>query len=178
MIKSVIIEAMHDAAHYPFKENLQQDLWVTVIDPEDEYKVKKMHDRFSRAGVKHFAQYFRDWSDEDPENFIQQRINLEGPQESHVNNIISFLEPYVYDSAPHHLGVNCLAGVSRSTAIGIIAWVMEGKSVNEALDEILKVRNCAWPNLRILRLASARLNKNIVTPVTEWKLQQKGKLIY
>jgi predicted protein tyrosine phosphatase len=69
----------------------------------------------------------------------------------------------------YNLGVNCFAGVSRSTAIGIIAWVMQGKSPQEALDEIIKVRYQAWPNLRILRFASDRLGIDLVQPVKEWK---------
>lgn len=68
-----------------------------------------------------------------------------------------------------NLGVNCFAGVSRSTAIGIIAWVLQGKTPQEALDEIIKVRYQAWPNLRMLRFASERLGQDLVTPVKEWK---------
>jgi hypothetical protein len=60
--------------------------------------------------------------------------------------------------------------VSRSTAIGIIAWVMQGKTPQEALDEIIKVRHQAWPNLRILRFASERLRMELAQPVKEWKI--------
>ena len=86
-----------------------------------------------------------------------------------INSIISFLQPIVDSDKVYNLGVNCYAGVSRSTAIGIIAWVIQGKSPQEALDEIIKVRSMAWPNLRILKFASERLKIDLATPVKEWK---------
>ena len=52
---------------------------------------------------------------------------------------------------------------------------MQGKTVEEALAEIVRVNPGAWPNLRILRLASARLGKNIMTPVLDWKMKEKQK---
>lgn len=177
MIESIIITSFAEARHKPYKEDLKQDIWITAIDPEDEVKVKKMKTRFDQKRVKHFYQFFRDWSDEDQEPFIQQRLEEQGPQEQHINNIISFLEPFVADDEPRHLGINCMVGISRSTAIGIIAWVMQGKTPKEALDEILKVRREAWPNLRMLRLASARLNKDLFNPVLEWKQQNGGIFI-
>ena len=175
MIESVTITSLAEAKHRPFQQDLKQDLWITTTDPEDEEKIKKLKTRFTKVGVKHHYQFFRDWSDEDHETYIQDRIAIEGPQERHINNIISFLDPYIGDNTPHHLGVNCFAGVSRSSAIGIIAWVMQGKSIEEALQEVLRVNPGAWPNLRILRLASARLGKNIMTPVLDWKTEQSKK---
>jgi predicted protein tyrosine phosphatase len=175
MIESIIITSFAEAKHKPYQKDLKQNLWITVIDPEDETAVKKINTRFAKHKVKHHYQFFRDWSDEDAEAYIQERMVLEGPQERHINNIISFLDNYVRDSAPYHLGINCFAGISRSSAVGIIAWVMQGKTVEEALSEIVRVNPGAWPNLRILRLASARLGKNIMTPVLDWKKQQSEK---
>jgi predicted protein tyrosine phosphatase len=175
MIESVTITNLAEAKHRPFQKDLQQDIWVTVIDPEDEPKIKKMHTRFAKISVKHHFQFFRDWSDEDSESYIQERLETEGPQERHINSIISFLDFYTTDNAAHHLGVNCYAGISRSSAIGVIAWVMQGKTAEEALAEVLRVNPISWPNLRILRLASARLGKNIMTPVLDWKKRQSER---
>ena len=178
MIESIIITSLAEARHKPYKEDLKQDLWITAVDPEDEQRVKKMKSHFAqKTRVKHFYQFFRDWSDEDQEIYIKQHIETQGPKEQHINNIISFLEPFVADDKAHHLGVNCMAGISRSTAIGVIAWVMQGKTPNEALQEILNVRKQAWPNLRMLRLASARLNKDLYNPVLEWKKQNQRLFI-
>jgi hypothetical protein len=38
----------------------------------------------------------------------------------------------------------------------------------------LKVRSQAWPNLRMLRFASARLGKDLYNPILEWKQQNQG----
>jgi predicted protein tyrosine phosphatase len=173
MIESIIITSIAEARHKPFKD-IKQDLWITTVSLEDGVTVKQMKSRFTKKGVKHFCQFFNDWSDEDTDPFIKQRIELDGPQEKHINNIISFLEPFVQDDKSHHLGINCFAGISRSTAVGIIAWVMQGKTIQQALDEILKVRSQAWPNLRMLRFASARLGKDLYNPILEWKQQNQG----
>jgi predicted protein tyrosine phosphatase len=178
MISSVIITSLGDAKHKPYKKDLLQNAWISINDPEDSVAVKKLRSRFAALKVKHFSQEFRDWSDEDTETYIQDRLELEGPQERHINNIISFLEPLVSASTHYHLGINCFAGISRSTAVGIIAWVLQGKTTEEALQSILQVRPVAWPNLRMLRLASARIGRNIMTPVADWKTQERKQGIY
>jgi hypothetical protein len=176
MIKSIKITDLQTATHMSYSSTKKQNLWITTVDPEDKRKVWRIKRNLEADGISHFVQYFRDWSDEDPEAYIQQNLEAQGPQEQHVNNIISFLEPYVSSETEYNLGVNCLAGISRSTAIGIIAWVMSGKTPEEALKEILNVRIQAWPNLRILRFASKRLGKDIVTPITDWKTNAKETL--
>lgn len=178
MIESIIITSLAEARHKPYKESLKQDVWITAIDPEDETRIRKMSQGFSRKGILYFYQFFRDWSDEDPEPFIIQHLETQGPQEHHIARIIKFIEPLTTDNVPHHIGINCMAGISRSTAIGIIAWVMQGKTPKEALNEILKVRLQAWPNLRILRMASAILGKDLFNPILEWKNEQRGCLVH
>ena len=79
------------------------------------------------------------------------------------------MKPFTEDDKPHHLGINCFAGISRSTAVGIIALVMSGRTVEQALNEVLKVRQIAWPNIRILGFASEILGKDLKTPVANWK---------
>ena len=175
MINSVIITDLSDAVSASFKEG-KQNVWISTVDEEDENKIRMMKGNFAKRSIPHFAQYFFDWSDEDNESYIQKNIEEQGPQEQHVNNIISFLQPIVGSDKVYNLGVNCFAGVSRSTAIGIIAWVVQGKLPIEALEEILKVRYQAWPNLRMLRFASQRLNQDLVTPVKQWKEHQGGSL--
>lgn len=176
MLNSVIITALNKALDIPYKENLEQNVWITTVDPEDRDKVLKLKNRLFRKGIAHFSQYFRDWSDEDDEPFIQQNLNEQGPQEQHVNNIVSFLATFVDSPAVYNLGVNCFAGISRSTAVGIIAWVMQGKTPEEALKSILDVRPQAQPNLRMLKFATARLGVDIYTPVKEWKTETKRQI--
>jgi predicted protein tyrosine phosphatase len=175
MINSVIITDLHDAVSRSFKE-VKQNAWISTVDEEDKNKIRMMRGNFCKRNIKHFAQYFYDWSDEDEDTFIQKNLEEKGPREQHVNNIISFIESLVDSSAVYDLGVNCFAGVSRSTAIGIVAWVVQGKAPTEALEEIVKVRPQAHPNLRILRFASERLGKDLVSPVKQWKKHQAGNI--
>jgi predicted protein tyrosine phosphatase len=173
MINSVTITDLSTAVSSSFKV-IEQNAWISTVDEADEKKIRMMRKNFCKKMILYFAQYFYDWSDEDDDVYIQKNIEEQGPREQHVNNIISFLQSIVESNKVYHLGINCFAGVSRSTAIGIIAWVMQGKSPQEALEEIIKVRSMAWPNLRILRFASKRLNQDLVTPVKEWKKLNNG----
>jgi predicted protein tyrosine phosphatase len=168
MINSIVITNLADAVSASFKE-VKENVWVSAVSEEDKNKIRTIQKNFSKQKKSHFVQYFYDWSDEDDDVYIQRNIEEKGPREQHVNSIIYFLQPIVESDNVYHLGVNCYAGVSRSTAIGIIAWVMQGKTPQEALDEIIKVRPMAWPNLRILRFASNRLGIDLVQPVKEWK---------
>jgi predicted protein tyrosine phosphatase len=176
MINSVIITDLETAVSSSFKE-IEQNAWISAVDEADRNKIRMMKNNFAKRGTSHFVQYFLDWSDEDDDIFIINNLEKEGPSEQHVNNIISFIQPLVDSDKVFNLGVNCFAGVSRSTAIGIIAWVIQGKTPKEALDEIIKVRYQAWPNLRILRFASERLGQDLITPVKEWK-KIESKNIY
>lgn len=172
MINRIKITNLGDAESYSFnKNNTEYDVWISVNGQEDRKQINRMRKNFNEKNVKHFHQFFADWSDEDG---IQWR-HLEGdaPQKRHIQNIITFLNPFCEDEKPHHLGVNCFAGISRSTAVGIIALVMSGRTIEEALREILKVRNVAWPNIRILRFASEILGVDVKTHVINWK---KGTL--
>jgi predicted protein tyrosine phosphatase len=169
MISNIRITSLSEAAHVPYRLPLDQNVWISITDAEDKVKVNKLHERFKRLGVSHFSQFFRDWSDEDPEPFIVKNLEVEGPRLQHINNIISFLEPFVAAGKDYKLGINCMAGVSRSTATGIIALVMGGARPMEALTKILTIRPVAWPNLRMLRLAGDRLGVDMYTPIKEWK---------
>ena len=128
-----------------------------------------MRANFREKNVKFFAQFFADWSDED--GIQWGHLINSAPQKQHVQNIITFLRPFAEDNKPHSLGVNCFAGISRSTAIGITALVMSGRTVEQALTEILKRRVVAWPNIRILGFASEILGVDIKTHVADWKTQ-------
>jgi predicted protein tyrosine phosphatase len=175
MINSIIITDLSTAISSSFKV-IEQNAWISTVDEADEKKIRMIRKNFCKKMIPYFAQFFYDWSDEDDDVYIQRHLEEQGPKEQHVNNIISFLQPIVESDKVYNLGINCFAGVSRSTAIGIIAWVMQGKSVEDALDEILKVRPYASPNLRILRFASKRLNKDLFNPIKEWSLKEKSKL--
>jgi predicted protein tyrosine phosphatase len=168
VINKIKITNLAEAESYSFNPNNNDyDVWVSVIGKEDRKKVNRMSKNFAEKNVKFFHQFFADWSDED--GLQWKHLEHEAPQKRHVQNIITFLKPFAEDDKPHSLGINCFAGISRSTAVGIIALVMSGRTIEQALKEILKVRNIAWPNIRILGFASEILEKDIKTHVAKWK---------
>lgn len=176
MIKSITVTSLQQARQVPYLENITQNLWLTTVDPEDKHEVEHLKQKLKKRGIPCFAQYFRDWSDEAREEFIKINIDEQGPREQHINNIISFIEPYVASETQYDLGINCFAGISRSTALCIIVWAMQGKTPMEALDATLEVRPQAWPNLRMLKFASNRLGIDLFLPVKNWKQENKEVL--
>lgn len=168
MINTIKITNLAEAESYSFNPNNNDyDVWISVVGQEDRKQINRMRKNLAEKNVKHFHQFFADWSDED--GIQWKHLEEDAPQKRHVQNIITFLKPFTEDDKPHSLGVNCYAGISRSTAVGIIALVMSGRTIEQALKEILKVRNIAWPNLRILGFASEILEKDIKTHVANWK---------
>jgi len=168
MINKVKITNLADAESYSFsKNNTEYDVWISAVGQEDKKQINRMKKNFQEKNVKFFHQFFADWSNED--GIAWKHLEHEAPQLQHIQNIITFLKPFTEDDKPHNLGVNCFAGISRSTAIGITALVMAGRTADEALTEIVKDRPEAWPNLRILRFASDILNIDIHGHVSNWK---------
>ena len=168
MFNKINITNLSEAESYSFnKNNKDYNVWVSAVSEEDRKKINRMRKNFQEKNVIFFHQFFADWSDED--GIEWDILKHEAPQVHHIQNIITFLKPFAEDEKPHTLGVNCFAGISRSTAIGIIALVMSGRTCEQALNEILKVRAIAWPNLRIIRLASDILNVDIYSHISNWK---------
>ena len=168
MINKIKITNLGEAESYSYnKNNNEYDVWISVVSDEDRKQINRMRKNFDEKNVKYFHQFFADWSDED--GLQWGHLEREAPQKQHVQNIITFLKPFAEDDKPHNLGVNCFAGISRSTAVGIIALVMSGRTVEQALKEILEVRNIAWPNIRILGFASEILGKDLKTSIANWK---------
>jgi hypothetical protein len=168
MINKIKITNLAEAESYSFnKNNTEYDIWVSAVGQEDRKQINRMRKNFDEKKVKHFHQFFADWSDED--GIQWKHLEADAPQSRHIQNIITFLKPFAENDKPHSLGVNCFAGMSRSTAIGIIALFMSGRTIENSLSEILKARPVAWPNLRILRLASDILKEDLETHVRNWK---------
>jgi len=176
MLKSLLITDWTFAVKNSYLPSPRCTLWVSTVDPEDLPELQKMHQRLSKKATEHFYQLFYDWSDEDKDPYIQSHLEGSGPQKHHIENLIGFLKPRIESPTDHHLGINCFAGVSRSTAVGIIALCLAGRSPKEALQETLSLRPQAWPNLRILRLGSEILHLNLTDPVKNWKLSEQKRL--
>ncbi len=92
----------------------------------------------------------------------EHNTDVIAPQRVHVAELLAFgrglsAEPH----ADPHLLVHCHAGVSRSTASMalILAQALPDTSADRIFEEVLRIRPQAWPNLRILELGDAELNR-------------------
>lgn len=173
MINSVEIFDLATAVSQSFKES-KHNAWISTVDEEDRNKIRTMKKNFGVKKTPHFVQYFYDWSDEDQEEYIKRFLEDQGPQIQHVNSIITFIEDLVKSNKVYEVGINCFAGISRSTAIALLCWKIQGFSAEESLDKVLKKRYQAWPNLRILKLASERVGDGLYKHVVKWKENCKG----
>jgi predicted protein tyrosine phosphatase len=173
MINKIKITNLADAESYSFsKSNNDYDVWISVVGNEDRKHINRMQKNFQEKNIKFFCQFFADWSDED--GITWKHLEGDAPKSRHIQNIITFLKPFCEDDKAHCLGINCFAGISRSTAVGLIALSMSGRNVEEALKELLGIRPEAWPNLRILKFASDILDCNLHKHVVEWKKSCMG----
>jgi predicted protein tyrosine phosphatase len=92
----------------------------------------------------------------------KQDADMIAPRHEHVAALLSFgcrllEEP----QADVHLLIHCHAGVSRSTASMalILAQTLPDSAAGRIFEEVLRIRPQAWPNLRILELGDAQLNR-------------------
>ena len=76
------------------------------------------------------------------------------PQTKHIEALIEFLD--TWDSEVPLL-VHCLAGVSRSTAVALIAHTLKTGDPHKSAEALRKASAYAWPNRRILALADSIL---------------------
>ena len=91
---------------------------------------------------------------------IESRPGWIAPERWDVDLLLAFSR----DIAPLrgiHLLVHCHAGVSRSTAAAtlVIAQARPDRSGEEILQEVVRLRPRAWPNLRILELGDEILGR-------------------
>jgi predicted protein tyrosine phosphatase len=85
--------------------------------------------------------------------------------------------------ADAHLLVHCHAGVSRSTAAMtlILAQACPDRSGVEIVNEVLRIRSRAWPNLRIIELGDKLLGRggdltSVVPIAYRLQLQRRPEL--
>ena len=84
------------------------------------------------------------------------------PQRDHVDNILQFAGDLVATpSSVVHLLVHCHMGVSRSSAALtlMLARLRPDLPASQILDEVLRIRRRAWPNLRLIELGDAALER-------------------
>jgi len=83
------------------------------------------------------------------------------PERLDVEQLLSFGRDLT-ESRGTHLLVHCHAGVSRSTAAAtlILAQARPDRPAEEVLQAVVRQRSHAWPNLRILELGDALLDRH------------------
>jgi predicted protein tyrosine phosphatase len=85
------------------------------------------------------------------------------PRQEHIAALLAFGRDLIAEPiADAHLLVHCHAGVSRSTAslALILAQALPDTVASRIFEDVLRVRPQAWPNLRILEMGDAQLNRH------------------
>jgi len=94
---------------------------------------------------------------------IEDLPGTEPPRPEHVATLLEFGRDLQAEPPPGaHLLVHCHAGVSRSTASValILAQALPDRPASEIIQELLRIRPQAWPNLRILEIGDAMLGRD------------------
>lgn len=172
MIANIKITNLEGALQIARSYDQSYTAWITTVDPEDEKDCFSIKRLLGKRKVPHLHSFFRDYEDDEVGAYIH------GPHKEQVEEIINFLIKLKKQDQDHCLGINCMAGVSRSTAIGMMAWMVQGYQPEIALDKILLVRKIAWPNTRILRFYDEIMGTNSFNVVMQWKKEMsKGGII-
>jgi predicted protein tyrosine phosphatase len=128
---------------------------VSLLDPGT---------KIPKVSVNHHVEFFHDI--EGP------MANFYRPQATHIANILEFIKTF---SDNDNILVHCHAGVSRSTAISILIFIQHGISIEDAYEKVFRVRNCMWPNSRIIQLGDELLNCEGKLLVYHKKWQEDNK---
>lgn len=98
------------------------------------------------------------------------------PTEDHVAALLAFGRDLMAEP-PHdaHLLVHCHAGISRSTASMalILAQHRPDLAAEAILAEVLRIRDKAWPNLRMLEMGDAMLGRGGAFPRAAHAIYQR-----
>lgn len=93
---------------------------------------------------------------------IEEMPDQSPPREEHVTALLAFGRDLMTEPpADAHLLVHCHAGISRSSASMtlILAQGLPEVPAPEILEEVLRIREKAWPNLRMLEMGDAMLGR-------------------
>ena len=118
------------------------------------------------------------------DDILEHREDLLAPQGGHVDDILGFARALMADPPPEaHLLVHCHMGISRSSAALalILARVRPDLPAVQIMDEVLRIRRRAWPNLRLIELGDAALARHgeliaALSAVYRWQLQRHPEL--
>ncbi len=93
---------------------------------------------------------------------IEETPGFQAPQPEDVAQMLAFGQDILRDpESLRHLLVHCHMGISRSTAAMalMLAQAMPDTPASGLMDQILRIRDKAWPNLRILMIGEEQLGR-------------------
>jgi len=93
---------------------------------------------------------------------IEEVAGMLPPRREHVEQVLAFGRDLMAEPAGRaNLLVHCHAGISRSTAsmILILAQARPDLPAEAVAMEVLRIRDKAWPNLRIIEMGDALLGR-------------------
>lgn len=93
---------------------------------------------------------------------IEETPDREPPQPEHVEALLAFGRDLMAEPRRGaHLLVHCHAGISRSTASMtlMLAQALPDRPASEIVEEVMRIRSKAWPNLRIIEIGDAMLGR-------------------
>ncbi len=92
-------------------------------------------------------------------DIIEAAPGWRAPEAEDVERLLAFGRDLAGDCA--HLVVHCQMGISRSSAATwlVLAQARPDRSAADILAEIVRIRPYAWPNLRMVELGDAMLNR-------------------
>jgi predicted protein tyrosine phosphatase len=98
---------------------------------------------------------------------IEEMPGMIMPREEHVRALLDFGRDLLAEPPEDaHLLVHCHAGISRSTAAMtlILAEGLPHVPAEQILAEVVRIREKAWPNLRMLEMGDALLGRGGTLP--------------
>lgn len=95
------------------------------------------------------------------DDIIEELEGKQAPTLAHVEALLAFGRELEAEGEGSHLLVHCHMGVSRSTASMalILAQARPDRPATEAIEEVFRIRDRAWPNLRILEIGDRLLGR-------------------
>ena len=108
---------------------------------------------------------------------IEEDAGMVPPRQDDVARVLTFGRDLMKEPRNDaHLLVHCHAGISRSTASMalILAQPLPALSAREVMQEVLRIRPKAWPNLRMIEFGDTMLDRNgeiVAAAVEVYRLQ-------
>lgn len=91
------------------------------------------------------------------DDIVEAKPGQTVPQSKHISDLIDFLHSWNPDTS---LLIHCMAGISRSTAVALIAHTVKTDDPSQSAIALRKAAPYAWPNRRIVSLADSILGLN------------------